>query len=236
MAEELDYATETKDNGTVLRYSHGEALAEALLFAKGGPVPLEDIATLLVVKYTEAEKLLDRLAARYEAQNGGLVLKKFNGQYQLASRPALHEELKPYFEQVFSSQLSRAALETLTIIAYSQPITRGGIETVRGVSSDSVVSTLLERGLICEVGRSESPGRPVLYGTSDLFLKSTGISSIEELKAITPVLAEEEPDSASEGENSADPVGDVSVKPQNEDSKGASEDYSENASAGFSQV
>jgi len=196
MAEEYISTNETTDNSGMHRYSHAEALAEALLFAKGGAVPLEDIATLLVMKYSETEKLLDRLAARYEAQNGGLVLKKFNGQYQLASRPSLHEELKPYFEQVFSSQLSRAALETLTIIAYSQPITRGGIETVRGVSSDSVVSTLLERGLICEVGRSESPGRPVLYGTSDLFLKSTGLSSIDEFKAITPSLPDEAPEEA----------------------------------------
>ena len=81
-----------------------------------------------------------------------------------------------------SSPLSRSALEALTIIAYNQPITRGGVEIIRGVNSDSVISTLLERGLVCEVGRSESPGRPMLYGTTDLFLKSAGITDIDELQ------------------------------------------------------
>ena len=78
-------------------------------------------------------------------------------------------------------------MEALTIIAYNQPITRGGVEIIRGVNSDSVVSTLLERGLICEKGKSDSPGRPVLYGTTELFLKSAGLSDIEELRNVIPL-------------------------------------------------
>ena len=183
-------------------YSHSEALAEALLFAAGTSVTLEDIAVVLKLKYKEAEAVLEKLSEKYASLGSGLVIKKFNGSYQLASRPALHDELKPHFEQISSAPLSRSALEALTIIAYNQPITRGNVEIIRGVNSDSVISTLLDRGLICEVGRSESPGRPVLYGTSTLFLKSSGLESIEELKAVSP-----EPtllDLETQGENETD--------------------------------
>ena len=169
------------------RMSHAEALAEALLCASGSPVPTEDIALILKIKKSEVDSVLEKLSVYYDTHNSGLMVKKVNDSYQLASRNTLHDELKPYFEQVSSAPLSRSALEALTIIAYNQPITRGGVEIIRGVNSDSVVSTLLERGLICEKGRSDSPGRPVLYGTTDLFLKSAGISSIDELRSIIPV-------------------------------------------------
>lgn len=169
------------------RLSHYESLAEAMLFAAGSPVRIEDMAIILKLRNSEAESVLDSLQAYYEKHNSGLVIKKIYGAYQLASKPSLHEELKPYFEQISSAPLSRASLEALTIIAYNQPITKGGVEIIRGVNSDSVISTLLERGLICEKGRSESPGRPVLYGTTDLFLKSTGLSSIDELREVIPV-------------------------------------------------
>ncbi|MBP5780943.1 MAG: SMC-Scp complex subunit ScpB, partial [Clostridia bacterium] len=145
--------------------------------------------------------VLKRLSDYYTSHNSGLVLKKINDSYQLASRSSLHDELKPHFEQVSASPLSRSALEALTIIAYNQPITRGGVEIIRGVNSDSVVSTLLERGLICEKGKSDSPGRPVLYGTTELFLKSAGLSNIEELRNVIPL-----PDI-----NAAQPQGDSTV-------------------------
>ena len=167
--------------------SHAEMLAEALLFAAGSPVTIEDIAFILKIKKSEVSHVMDMLSGYYSSHNSGLTVKMINDSYQLATKSSLHEELKPYFEQVSAAPLSRSALEALTIIAYNQPITRGGVEIIRGVNSDSVVSTLLERGLICEKGKSDSPGRPVLYGTTDLFLKSTGISSIDELRSIIPV-------------------------------------------------
>ncbi len=169
------------------RLSHRESLAEAMLFAAGSPVTTEDIAIQLKVRYAEAEKAVEGLKKFYEEHNSGLTVKKIGNSFQLASRPDLHSELKSYFEQVTSAPLSRASLEALTIIAFNQPITRGGVEIVRGVNSDSVVSTLIERGLIREVGKSESPGRPVLYGTTDLFLKSAGVSDIDELRQLIGV-------------------------------------------------
>ena len=169
------------------RLSHAEALAEALLFASGSPVLTDDIALILKLKKSDTEAVLKRLSEYYTAHNSGLVLKKINDSYQLASKSSFHDELKPHFEQVSASPLSRSALEALTIIAYNQPITRGGVEIIRGVNSDSVVSTLLERGLICEKGKSDSPGRPVLYGTTELFLKSAGLTDIEELRDVIPL-------------------------------------------------
>ncbi len=168
------------------RYSKGEAVAEAMLFAAGDVVSLEDLAMVLTMKYKEVEKVMDRLAKRYEARNGGIILRKVDRGYQLSSRPDLHDDLRVYFEETSNAPLSRAALETLTIIAYNQPITRGGLEIIRGVNSDSVLAKLVERGLVCEKGRSESPGRPMLYGTTELFLKSTGLSSLDDLEKYDP--------------------------------------------------
>lgn len=175
-------------------YSHAEALAEAMLFASGNIIDIEDISVVLKLKNSETEEVMNRLAKRYDENSCGIVLRRIENGYQLCSRPELHDEIKTYFETTVSTALSRAALETLTIIAYNQPITRGNIEIIRGVNSDSVLSTLLERGLICEKGRSDSPGRPVLFGTTSLFLQSTGLSSLEDLKNFDPgISAEEEP-------------------------------------------
>lgn len=168
------------------RYSKAEAVAEAMLFAAGDVVSLEDLAMVLTMKYKEVEQVMERLAMRYDARNGGIILRKVDKGYQLSSRPDLHEDLRVYFEETSCAPLSRAALETLTIIAYNQPITRGGLEIIRGVNSDSVLAKLVERGLVCEKGRSESPGRPMLYGTTALFLKSTGLSSLEDLEKYDP--------------------------------------------------
>ncbi len=167
-------------------YSRAEAVAEALLFAAGDLVTLDDLSMVLTMKYKEVERVMERLAMRYEARNGGIILRKVDKGYQLSSRPDLHDDLRVYFEESSAAPLSRAALETLTIIAYNQPITRGGLEIIRGVNSDSVLAKLVERGLVCEKGRSETPGRPVLYGTTTLFLKSTGLSSLEDLQQFDP--------------------------------------------------
>ena len=104
--------------------------------------------------------------------------------------PDYYEDLCAYFQETATGNLSRAAMETLTIIAYNQPVTRAGIEMVRGVNSDGILAKLAERGLIEERGKADSPGRPILYGTTDLFLKSIGISNLSELPDIT--LAEQD--------------------------------------------
>ncbi len=167
--------------------SRTEAIAEALLFAAGDIVSLEDISIVLKLTKQETETVLARLAARLCAQGSGILLRRIGDGYQFSTRPDLHEALRDYFEAPLSQSLSRAALETLTVIAYNQPITRAGIEMIRGVNSDGVLGKLLERGLVEEMGRSENPGRPMLYGTTEVFLKSIGISDLSQLPPLTEI-------------------------------------------------
>ncbi|MFR1518636.1 MAG: SMC-Scp complex subunit ScpB [Clostridia bacterium] len=166
-------------------YSKREAAAEALLFASGGVVRPEDLCLVLKVRKQEAEEVMRRLEARYAARRGGIVLRTVQGGWQLSSNPDYYEDLSAYFQESAAGNLSRAAMETLTIIAYNQPVTRAGIEMVRGVNSDGVLAKLVERGLVEERGKADSPGRPTLYGTTALFLKSIGISDLAELPDIT---------------------------------------------------
>ena len=172
-------------------YSKNEAAAEALLFASGGVVAPEDICLVLKVKKQEAEEVMRRLAARYATRKGGIILRKVQSGWQLSSNPEYYEDLSVYFQESASGGLSRAAMETLTIIAYNQPMTRAGIEMVRGVNSDGVLAKLVERGLVEERGKADSAGRPTLYGTTELFLKSIGISELSELPEITEAQSTE---------------------------------------------
>lgn len=166
-------------------YSKNEATAEALLFASGGVITAEDVSLVLKVRKQEAEEVMKRLLLRYEARKGGIILRRVQGGWQLSSNPDYYEDLGAYFEETATGNLSRAAMETLTIIAYNQPVTRAGIEMVRGVNSDGILAKLVERGLVEDRGKADSPGRPTLYGTTDLFLKSIGIGDISELPEIT---------------------------------------------------
>jgi len=176
-----DFVTENIENA----YSKNEAIAEALLFASGGVVSIDDVCLVLKVKKNEAESVMCRLIAKYEKRKGGIILRKVNNGYQLSSNPDYYDDLCVYFQETATGSLSKAAMETLTIIGYNQPVTRAGIEMVRGVNSDGVLAKLVERGLVAECGKADSPGRPTLYGTTDLFLKSLGISSLSELPDIT---------------------------------------------------
>lgn len=169
-------------------YSKNEAKAEALLFSSGGVVLLEDICLVLKIKKSEAEDVMKRLTSRYEQRKGGIIIRQVNEGWQLSSSPDYYDDLCVYFQETATGNLSRAAMETLTIIAYNQPVTRAGIEMVRGVNSDGVLAKLVERGLVAERGKADSPGRPTLYGTTELFLKSIGIGSLSELPDITENL------------------------------------------------
>lgn len=173
-------------------YTKKEAIAEALLFASGGVITAEDVSLVLKERKQEAEEVLKRLALRYEARRGGILLRRVQGGWQLSSNPDYYEDLGAYFEESASGTLSRAAMETLTIVAYNQPVTRAGIEMVRGVNSDGVLAKLVERGLVTECGKADSPGRPTLYGTTELFLKSVGINDLSELPEITEDAPAEE--------------------------------------------
>jgi len=156
-----------------------EALVEALLFAAPQPVTVEQLAAVLQLKPEEVETVLTRLEA--QLQGRGLRLQRHRDALQLTTAPAA----APFIERLAGAEvtlrLSQAALETLAIIAYAQPITRPQIEAIRGVGSDSVVRTLLSAGLIAEVGRAETVGRPILYGTTAEFLQQFGLTSLSEL-------------------------------------------------------
>ena len=153
---------------------------EALLFVSGEPLPAERMARVLGVPEAVVRDALQRLAAACRAPGRGLELVEVAGGWQLVTRPeyarAVEELLRPRRQA-----LSRAALETLAIIAYRQPVTRAEIEAIRGVQSEAGLRTLLERGLIREVGRKEAPGRPILYGTTPLFLQQFGLRDLSEL-------------------------------------------------------
>lgn len=150
---------------------------ECLLFAAGDPVPVERLAEALGLPLERVRALLQGMARREE---GGLQVVEESGGWTLATRP----RFAPYITrllQVQPQRLSRAALETLAIIAYRQPITTPEIEAIRGVCVDGVIETLLSHGLIREAGRKIAPGRPILYETTDAFLRHLGIRNLAEL-------------------------------------------------------
>lgn len=167
------------------------AALECLLFVSGQPVSPDTLARVLKVSEGEVEKLIRELQGLYEREGHGLQIRKVAGGYQMCTRP----EYAPYIEDFLKPELpslSRAALETLAIIAYRQPITKAEIERLRGVKVDGVLATLLDRGLVKEVGRKDTPGRPILYGTTSLFLEHFGLESLKELPPLEEVTSTRE--------------------------------------------
>ncbi len=176
------------------------AALECLLFVAAEPLSLKNVAQILEVKEKEAEELLNILTQKYEEDTSGIQLVQLAGGYQICTRP----EFAPYIEKLYKPQvqaLSRAALETLAIIAYRQPITRADMEHIRGVKVDGVVNTLMEKKLIQEVGRKEGPGRPILYGTTDQFLQYFGFKDLAELPDPENFIADNAGSEAAVGEN-----------------------------------
>ncbi|MCE1255767.1 MAG: SMC-Scp complex subunit ScpB [Anaerolineae bacterium] len=153
---------------------------EALLFVASGPVSPEQFASALDKSLEEINQGLKRLEEHYVLESG-LRLQWHAGRVQITTSPIIAGVVERFLGLEITARLSRAALETLTIITYRQPITRPGIDTIRGVNSDGVLRSLLNKGLVEEVGRAEGPGRPILYGTTSEFLQHFGLSSINEL-------------------------------------------------------
>jgi segregation and condensation protein B len=161
---------------------------ECVLFVATEPVPIQTLGEVL---QTDEEQIRSALCALEERlQGSGLQLVQVAGGYQLCTRPEFAEVVARYL-QPQPSKLSRAALETVAIIAYRQPITLPEIEAIRGVQSDGVIRTLLQRGLIQEVGRKQTAGRPVLYGTTPQFLHYFGLNSLEELPELEELSSPE---------------------------------------------
>jgi segregation and condensation protein B len=155
------------------------ALVEAILFVSPEPITAAQISTLLNITPREVKNALDELESHYQGR--GIRLQYHKNKIQITSAPEAAHVLESMLELETTSTLSQAALETLSIIAYQQPITRPQIDSIRGVNSDGVLRTLLNKGLIDDVGRAEGPGRPILYSTTTEFLKHFGLSSYDEL-------------------------------------------------------
>lgn len=157
------------------------AAVEAMLFVSGEAVAVTDMARALEIAPFQLEEALDRMAAVMDQQKRGLKLKRFGGHIQLTTSA----ELKPFIEKLLQpvqkQSLSQSALETLAIIAYRQPVTKLEMEQIRGVKCDYSVQSLLGKGLIMEVGRRDSVGHPILYGTTDTFLSHFGLRTLSEL-------------------------------------------------------
>ena len=164
---------------------------EAMLFVAAEPVTTAQLATALDVAPSVIERGLNELDVSLSAR--GLRLQRHAGRVQLTTAPELAELIERFLGLESTTHLSRAALETLAIIAYQQPVTRPQIDSIRGVNSDSMMKSLLHKGLILESGRAEGPGRPILYSTTPEFLQHFGLNSILEM----PPLAKHE----EEGDN-----------------------------------
>ena len=161
-----------------------EDLLEALLFSLGRTVSLEEMAICLHMGVDGAELAAERLRKKYEERQGGLLIRKLEGKYQMVSHPKTYDALIRVVKQSRKPVLSDVHLETLSIIAYCQPVTKAEVERIRGVKSDHAVNRLVEFGLIEEVGRLDAPGRPVLFGTTEEFLTRFGVESLASLPSL----------------------------------------------------
>ena len=156
-------------------------IIEAILFVSGEPVQLGAVARALEVTELEVSAAADELASDYDYNRRGICLKRFGSHIQLSTRPDYAPQIEKLLQPIQKQSLSQAALETLAVVAYKQPVTRLDIEAVRGVKCDYSVQSLMNKGLIEEVGRKETLGRPILYGTTDAFLSHFGLTSLEDL-------------------------------------------------------
>jgi segregation and condensation protein B len=159
---------------------------EAILFASDAPLPIERIAEVLEISPLDARAAIDALRAASDEPGRGLAVVEVGGGMRLVTRPEHAGVLVSLQRLRLKSRLSRAAVETLTIVAYRQPISRPEIEQLRGVGTESVLTHLLERRLVRVVGRKATPGRPVLYGTTREFLEHFGLRDLEELPPFEP--------------------------------------------------
>ncbi|MGH2683967.1 MAG: SMC-Scp complex subunit ScpB [Actinomycetota bacterium] len=176
---------------------------EAVLFVADEPLSSTVLAQALEVERPEAERLLERLAADYEHTGSGLSLRRIAGGWRLYTHPDTAPVVERFVLSSRHSRLTRAALETLAIVAYKQPATRHQVSAIRGVSSEGVLKALVDRGLLAEVGREEGPGRPVLYGTTPDFLERLGLDSVADLPSLAPLLGSGDDDGDGGGDEEA---------------------------------
>ena len=184
-----------------------ESAVLAVLFAVGEPLAPSRLAEALETKEEVVRSLLEHLRDTLEAQAGAFQILNLNGQYQLATREEHTGLIRRVMNQRRSVPLSQAALEVLAAVAYNQPVTRASVEQVRGVDSSSIIASLVEKGLLEEAGRLELPGRPICYQTTPNFLRTFGLSSLEELPLTEPAPGDDLPEDLIEGQIGFDDPG-----------------------------
>lgn len=165
---------------------------EAMLFVTDEPVGTIALAEMLECEVGAVEAALVRLRDGLEARGSGIQLREVAGGWRLFTHPAYHELIEKYVLSWDTRKLSAAAMETLAIVAYAQPVTRAGVASVRGVNSDSSINSLVEKGLVREVGTEDAPGNPVLYGTTRGFLEKFGLRSPADLPDLADFAPDEE--------------------------------------------
>ena len=158
-----------------------KAIIEAILFACGREVETKELMTALELSQDELFTIVDSMKQDYENANRGIEIIKVGSSFQLTTKKDYYEYIYPIFDKRSKPNLTNAALETLSIIAYNPKITRAEIETIRGVSSDGTLYKLLEYNLIENLGKSDAPGRPTMYGVTNEFMKMFGLTSLDEL-------------------------------------------------------
>ena len=167
---------------------------EAILFVSGDAVGIRELAKALRISEKELTETLNLIGDEYDYEQRGFLLKRFGDKVQLATRPLYSEDVLRLLQPVQQQSLTQAAMETLAVVAYKQPVTRAEVEQIRGVKCDYSLQSLILKGLIHEAGRKDTIGRPILYATTDTFLSHFGIRGLEDL----PPLPETEGENLSE--------------------------------------
>ena len=196
--EHSPQTAQTQEAPQRLELTERVGIVEAILFVTGNAVEKKDICRAMGITEPELDETLDALESGYDFERRGLRLLRFGAHVQLATRPDYAPYVEKLLQPVQKQSLSQAVMETLAVIAYKQPVTKAEIEQIRGVKCDYSVQSLVSKGLIAEVGRKETLGRPILYGTTDAFLRHFCLSSLSELpeidfSALTAKLSAQQP-------------------------------------------
>lgn len=180
--EQMDYINNSEDDKEFF------SIIESLLFASGEPLSLKDISLILELNSGQTKDILHKMMKEYGGEKRGIKLIEIEKKYQLVTKEENSFFIEKLLKTNISQSLSQAALETLSIVSYKQPVTRIDIDEIRGVKSDKALQTLLQKNLIKETGRLDVPGRPILYSTTEEFLKHFGLESIKELPSLEEFL------------------------------------------------
>ena len=190
MSEEILEINSTENE--LIPVENPKAVVEAVLFAMGNSVELKKLASVLNMSDTETKALIGSMQEEYNSDvNRGITIVELEGSIQMCSKTEMYEHLMKIATVPKHYSLTDTVLETLSIIAYKQPVTRIEIEKIRGVNCDHAVNKLLEYGLITELGRLDAPGRPLLFGTTEEFLRCFGVKSLDELPTVSAERLEE---------------------------------------------